>query len=148
MEKVLSEKGPAASIGDALSLAARDGEVDYVDVTGLLWKDVDTAEDLMRARALYRRINVRDRERPTAGPAALLLVRPLSLRLALATPRGAYRAAALLSLVASLALTPLAIAAQSPLLLPPLAYALALLTDYSRILSALGTGACGSPRWR
>jgi 1L-myo-inositol 1-phosphate cytidylyltransferase/CDP-L-myo-inositol myo-inositolphosphotransferase len=55
VERVISEKESIASIGDALDLAAKEGEVDYVDVTGLLWKDVDMAEDLAKARALFPR---------------------------------------------------------------------------------------------
>lgn len=145
IEKVIEEKGPAASIGDALSLAAKDGEVDYVDVTGLLWKDIDTPEDLAKARLLYKRILVRDHRRATAGPATWLFVRPLSMRAALSTPPRALRATGGLSLLVAAALASLVLTTgtPSPIMLLS-AYALALLADYCWILNVLAQGQMSS----
>lgn len=145
IERVVEERGPEASIGDALSLAAKDGEVDYVDVTGLLWKDIDTPEDLVKARALYKRILIRDFKRATAGPATWLLVRPLSVRAALAMPPRALRAAGGLSLLVAAALASLVLTAgaPSPVMLLPV-YALALLADYCWVLNVLAQGRLSS----
>ncbi|MCC6003716.1 MAG: NTP transferase domain-containing protein [Thermofilum sp.] len=78
IEEVIAERGPNAAIGEALDRAAKDGEVDYVDVTGFLWKDIDTPSDLLYARKIYRQINLRDYGRKTASLATKILVRPLT----------------------------------------------------------------------
>jgi 1L-myo-inositol 1-phosphate cytidylyltransferase/CDP-L-myo-inositol myo-inositolphosphotransferase len=78
IEEVIREKGINASIGDALDEAAKDGEVDYVDVTGFLWKDIDTPSDLLYARKIYKQINLRDYGRKTSSLATKILVRPLT----------------------------------------------------------------------
>ncbi|MGC9107635.1 MAG: NTP transferase domain-containing protein [Infirmifilum sp.] len=141
IERVMEERGPSASIGDALSLAAKDGEVAYVDVTGLLWKDIDTAEDLITARKLYKYILVRDSERATAGPLTRIFVRPISIRLALKTPPTLQRVASLLFML--LVFTGVALYSlleRSPLGLLTVAYVLALSVDYTWILSVLSHG--------
>ena len=55
IEKAIENFGPKATIADALNFAATDDEVDYVDVTGKLWKDIDTPEDLVKGREIYCR---------------------------------------------------------------------------------------------
>ncbi|QOJ78878.1 NTP transferase domain-containing protein [Infirmifilum lucidum] len=81
VEEAIRDKGVNAAIGDALDLAARDGEVDYVDVTGLVWKDIDTPEDLVEARSILPKILRRDAGR-TKDIFSRLLIRPLSSVLA------------------------------------------------------------------
>jgi len=77
IEEAINAKGPNASIGDALDLAARDGELDYVDVTGLYWKDIDTPEDLAEARARLAQLLRRDASR-TNDILSRLLTRPIT----------------------------------------------------------------------
>jgi len=93
VEEAISAKGPTATIGDALDLAAREGEVDFVDVTGLLWKDIDTPDDLVKARLGLTKIMRRDARRTDDALSAALL-RPLTSLLAAAiSGRGAATAA-------------------------------------------------------
>lgn len=84
IEKALEEGGPGASIRDALNLAAAEGEVGYVDVTGLLWKDVDTSEDLEKARELYWKILKRELIRPSDGWISRYLNRSISSSISIA----------------------------------------------------------------
>jgi len=140
VERVISEKGPTASIGDALDLAAREGEVDYVDVTGLLWKDVDTAEDLAKARALSKRILIRDYGKRCSGPLTLALIRPATLRLAALEPPSARARAALLAASLLLALGALTLSAApppQPILAFALLYAVAFLEDLADLVAVL-----------
>ncbi len=81
VEKVIREKGPKAVIADAVNEAVKTGRVDYVDVTGLLWMDIDTPEDLEEARKMYWRILRRDLIKPTDGPVSRYLNRPISTRI-------------------------------------------------------------------
>jgi len=78
IRKALKQKGPNAKIKDALNLAAADGQVGFVDVTGFLWKDVDTLQDLEKARDLYWRILKEELVRPTDGVISRYLNRPIS----------------------------------------------------------------------
>jgi len=140
VERVISEKGPTASIGDALDLAAKDGEVDYVDVTGLLWKDVDTVEDLVKARALCKKILIRDYGKRCSGPLTLALIRPATLRLASLEPPNARARAALLAAALLLALGALALIAAphlQPILAFALLYAVAFLGDLADLAAVL-----------
>jgi len=148
VEKVISEKGPTASISDALDLAAKDGEVDYVDVTGLLWKDVDTAEDLAKARELCKRILARDYGRKHSGPLTLALVRPVTFRLASLGPCHARVRLALLAAALLLALGSVTLAAPplQPLLAFALLYAIALLGDLANLSAALARAGEGLAR--
>jgi len=78
IRKALKQKGPNAKIKDALNLAAADGQVSFVDVTGFLWKDVDTLQDLEKAREIYWRILKEELVRPTDGVISRYLNRPIS----------------------------------------------------------------------
>jgi choline kinase len=140
VERVISEKGPTASIGDALDLAAREGEVDYVDVTGLMWKDVDTVEDLVKARALCKKVLVRDYGKRCSGPLTFALIRPATLRLAALGPPYARARAALLAAALLLALGALMLIAAPPLqpvLTFALLYAVAFLGDLADLAAVL-----------
>jgi len=146
VKRVISEKGPLASIGDALDLAARDGEVDYVDVTNLLWKDVDTVEDLARARELYKKILIRDYGKKHSGPLTFALVRPLTLKLAALELSHARVEAALLASAGLSALGAAMLAGTlptQPLLAFALLYIVAFLgdlADLSAVLARAGEG--------
>lgn len=142
IEKVIRERGPHAAIGDALDLAANRNDIDFVDVTGLLWKDVDTPEDLLEARRLYSLIALRELEKASAEPATKLVVRPLSRRLALRVAPGARGEAAARLALAELALAALVVAllAADALWLPALlalSYAALLLADVRKLLVRL-----------
>ncbi len=87
IEEALKRKGPKASIKDALNLAAAEGEVGFVDVTGFLWKDIDTPKDLEKARTLYWKILKRELVRPSDGLISRYLNRPLSSPISVALYR-------------------------------------------------------------
>lgn len=141
IEKVIEERGPRATIGEALDLAAKQGDLDFVDVTGLLWKDVDTPEDLLEARRLYPVIAVRELDKASVEPVTSLLVRPISRSIALKV-NAQSRVEAVVKLafaeVALAALT-LVLAAlnAAPLLTLAFSYAALLLADARELLVSL-----------
>ena len=74
--------GFKASVSDALKLAAEDGEVGFIDVTGLQWLDIDVVADLAKARKLYWSILRKElREETSSDPFIKYLIKPLSTRL-------------------------------------------------------------------
>jgi len=75
------EKAKDASISDLMNKLAKDGKVGYVNVTGRLWLDVDTPEDLMRARRLYWEILRRSLMKTADGPVSRFINRPISTRI-------------------------------------------------------------------
>lgn len=81
--EVVRREGPSATIADAINLAASKSDVDYIDITGKLWKDVDTPEDLMKARELYWDILRRELIKPEDGLISRYLNRPISTRISL-----------------------------------------------------------------
>ena len=83
INKAMDNFGVKATIADALNLAAADGNVDCVDVTGMLWKDVDTPEDLVRAREVYWEILRKELYKPEDGIVSRHLNRPISTRISL-----------------------------------------------------------------
>jgi len=64
---VVNRKSRKASLADLVNTLAKIGIVSYVDVSGLLWQDVDTVEDIERARKLYWRILARNLVKETDG---------------------------------------------------------------------------------
>ncbi|MBO3769526.1 MAG: NTP transferase domain-containing protein [Candidatus Brockarchaeota archaeon] len=80
VEKAIEELGLNATIADALKLAASNDEVDYVDVTGKLWKDIDTPEDLVKGRKIYWQILRRENEYE-GGLFSRFIIKPLSTRI-------------------------------------------------------------------
>lgn len=142
IKEAIEEKGPQAAIGDALNLAAEAGDVDFVDVTGLLWKDVDTPDDLLEARRLYPRIVARERDKAFPEPVTKVLVRPVSRILALDTPAHSRGEAAVKMALAELALAALTVAFAAFdlavfLALLALSYASLLLSDARELLVEL-----------
>ena len=91
IEKAIETFGIKATIADALNLAATDGKVDYVDVTGKLWKDVDTPEDLVTARKVYWQILRKELVKPEDGLVSRYLNRPISTRISIMAYRGGFR---------------------------------------------------------
>jgi choline kinase/phosphatidylglycerophosphate synthase len=72
-----------ATISDLVNSVAGEGAVGYVDITGKLWMDIDTPEDLLEARRRYWQIVRRGLYKPTDGPVSRWLNRPLSTRISL-----------------------------------------------------------------
>lgn len=91
IERAIENSGFKATIADALNLAAADGKVDYVDVTGKLWKDVDTSEDLVEARKVYWQILRKDLTKPEDGLVSRYLNRPISTRISIMAYRRSFR---------------------------------------------------------
>ncbi|MEM0223503.1 MAG: NTP transferase domain-containing protein [Thermofilum sp.] len=142
IEEAIERKGPQASIGDALNLAAAAGDVDFIDVTGLLWKDVDTPEDLLEARRLYPSIVLRERSKALPEPVTKLLVRPVSRILVLDEPAHSRGEAAVKMALAELTLAAFTIALAAlkfatPLVLLAFSYASLLLSDARELLLEL-----------
>jgi len=81
--EAITRYGKEASISDALNIAAARNDIGFVDVTGLLWKDIDTQEDLEDARALYYEILRRDLVKPSDGLVSRLFNRRISTRISL-----------------------------------------------------------------
>lgn len=91
IERAIENFGFKATIADALNLAAADGEVDYVDVTGKLWKDVDTPEDLVEARKVYWQILRKELTKPEDGLVSRYLNRRISTRISIMTYRRGFK---------------------------------------------------------
>ncbi len=81
VEETIDELGPAATISDALRRAISQREISYVDVTGLLWMDVDTPEELEEARKILPSILRRSLVKPGDGPISRYVNRPISTRI-------------------------------------------------------------------
>jgi choline kinase/phosphatidylglycerophosphate synthase len=67
ISEVVSEKGRKATLADFVNALARVNLVSFVDVSGLLWQDIDTVEDLVKARRLYWKILRRNLVKDTDG---------------------------------------------------------------------------------
>jgi choline kinase/phosphatidylglycerophosphate synthase len=91
IERAIENLGFKATIADALNLAAADGKVDYVDVTGKLWKDVDTPEDLVKARKVYWQILRKELTKTEDGLVSKYLNRPISTRISITAYRRGFR---------------------------------------------------------
>ncbi|MDK2371878.1 MAG: sugar phosphate nucleotidyltransferase [Candidatus Korarchaeota archaeon] len=99
--ETIEEKGEKATIADALRKAIAYGEVSYVDVTGLIWMDVDTPEDLEEARKILPLLLRRSLIKPGDGPVSRYINRQISTRLSVALfLRGIYVSPNLISLLA------------------------------------------------
>ena len=83
IEKAIGDLGSKARIADVLNLAAAEGKVDYVDVTGKLWKDVDTPEDLIEARKVYWQVLRKELVKPEDGLVSKYINRPMSTRISI-----------------------------------------------------------------
>jgi choline kinase/phosphatidylglycerophosphate synthase len=91
IERALENFGVEATIADAFNLATAEGSVDYVDVTGKLWKDVDTPEDLVRARKVYWEIKRKELTKREDGLVSKYLNRPMSTRISIMIYRRGFK---------------------------------------------------------
>ncbi len=99
--ETIEEKGERATIADALRKAIAYGEVSYVDVTGLIWMDVDTPEELEEARKILPLLLRRSLIKPGDGPVSRYINRQISTRLSVSLfLRGVYVSPNLISLLA------------------------------------------------
>jgi len=87
VEKVIAEKGRKASLSDLINALAREGLVSYVDVSGHLWQDIDTPEDVERARRLYWKILARNLVKESNGIVSRYINRKISTKISLALYR-------------------------------------------------------------
>ncbi len=102
-EETIEELGIDASIADALRKAIAYGEVSYVDVTGLIWMDVDTPEELEEARRILPLLLRRSLVKPGDGPVSRYINRPISTRISVGLfLRGIYVSPNLISMIAFL----------------------------------------------
>ena len=100
VRRVLREKGRKAKVEDLLREAIKEGEVGYVDVTGLKWMDIDTPEELAEARKLLPKILRRSLYKEGDGPVSRYVNRPISTRASVwLYLRGAYISPNLVSVV-------------------------------------------------
>lgn len=81
VRETIEKKGLGATIADALRKAIAYKEVSYVDVTGLVWMDVDTPEELEEARELLPMLLRRSLVKPGDGPVSRYINRQISARL-------------------------------------------------------------------
>jgi len=81
--EAVEKHGKNCSIKDALNLAVEKDDVDFVDVTGLLWQDVDTLEDLEKAREIYWEILRRDITKTSDGIVSRYINRQISSRISI-----------------------------------------------------------------
>jgi len=72
-----------ATIADLVNRLATEGAVGHVDVTGRMWQDVDTEEDLLVARQKLWEMTRRNLYKPTDGPVSRWFNRPISTRISL-----------------------------------------------------------------
>lgn len=84
INKVVSEKGRKASLSDLINVLAQEGLVSYVDVSGSLWQDIDTLEDVERARKIYWKILAKNLVKESDGIVSKYLNRRISTRISLA----------------------------------------------------------------
>ncbi len=102
-EETIHELGLNATIADALRRAIRYGEVSYVEVTDLLWMDVDTPEELEEARKLLPALLRRSLIKPGDGPVSRHINRPVSTRISVFLfLRGIYVSPNLISILSFL----------------------------------------------
>lgn len=87
VEKVVAEKGRKASLSDLINTLAREGLVSYVDVSGYLWQDIDTPEDVERARELYWKILAKNLVKESDGIVSRYINRKISTKISLALYR-------------------------------------------------------------
>uniref|UniRef100_A0A7J2U510 Bifunctional IPC transferase and DIPP synthase n=1 Tax=Ignisphaera aggregans TaxID=334771 RepID=A0A7J2U510_9CREN len=84
IEKVVAEKGRKASLSDLINTLAREGLVSYIDVSGHLWQDIDTPEDVERARELYWKILAKNLVKESDGIVSRYINRKISTKISLA----------------------------------------------------------------
>jgi choline kinase/phosphatidylglycerophosphate synthase len=84
IEKVVAEKGGKAALSDLINVLTKENLVGYVDVSGHLWQDIDTPEDVERARKLYWRILARNLVKEGDGIVSRYINRRISTAISIA----------------------------------------------------------------
>ena len=87
IETVIAERDRKATISDLVNVLAKEGLVGYVDVSGHLWHDIDTPEDVERARKLYWKILARNLVKESDGIVSRYINRRISTAISLALYR-------------------------------------------------------------
>lgn len=77
------KNGKCSTIASFINELANEDRVGYVDVSGMVWKDIDTIDDLKHAKCLYWEIVRRSLYKDSDGVVARYLNRPLSTRLSI-----------------------------------------------------------------
>jgi len=83
IQEVINELGPNAEIINLLKKAKDLDLIGYVDVTGCEWIDIDTPQDLEKAKKLYWTILRKNLIKPIDGPISKYINRPISTRISL-----------------------------------------------------------------
>lgn len=83
ISNVVKEYGRSATLSNFINILARRGLVGFVDVTGLRWIDVDSVEDLAKARKIYWEIMRRNLIKDSDGIVARYINRRISTRISL-----------------------------------------------------------------
>jgi len=83
IQEVMSKQGSNAEIISLLKEAEDLDLIEYVDVTGSVWIDIDTIQDLEKARKLYWAILRKNLIKPTDGLVSKYINRPISTRISL-----------------------------------------------------------------
>ena len=71
-------------MSDLINVLAKENLVGYVDVSGHLWQDIDTPEDVERARKLYWRILARNLVKESDGIVSRYINRRISTAISIA----------------------------------------------------------------
>lgn len=74
-------------LADMINNLVVKGLVKYVDVSGLLWQDIDTFDDIERARKLYWRILAKNMIKDSDGIVSKYINRRISITISMAMYR-------------------------------------------------------------
>ena len=87
IKRVVDDKGRKATLSDFVNFLARRKLVGFVDVTGLRWIDIDSIEDLAKARRIYWDIVRRNLIKDSDGIVSRYVNREVSTRISVALYR-------------------------------------------------------------
>lgn len=87
IKRVVDDKGRKATLSDFVNFLARRKLVGFVDVTGLRWIDIDSIEDLAKARRIYWDIVRRNLIKDSDGIVSRYVNREISTRISVALYR-------------------------------------------------------------
>ncbi len=83
ISSVVKKYGRSATLSDFVNVLAERGLVGFVDVTGLRWIDIDSIEDLAKARRVYWEIMRRNLVKESDGIVARYVNRRISTKISL-----------------------------------------------------------------
>jgi len=87
IKRVVDDKGRKATLSDFVNFLARRKLVGFVDVTGLRWIDIDSIEDLAKARRIYWDIVRRNLIKDSDGIVSRYVNREISTRISVSLYR-------------------------------------------------------------